>query len=553
MQNHNNHIALLPAILKKHGVEDIVISPGSRNAPLTQVFYEVFGKNCISIVDERSAGYFALGVSLKKQKPAILISTSGTATLNYAPAVAESFHQGVPLIVITADRPPEWLGMQDNQTIHQKYIYGLNCKGEFELPITVSSDDEEWHISRLINEAHNLALHSKPGPVHINVPMREPLYTKLAIPDEVKVIRQDVSFGLISDEVVLQWNNAKKILLLVGQLPPSAELNELVNKLLVDKRITVIAENISNLQGSEIISQLDMLRGIKSNEERDFLPDLVVVMGGQIVSKPLKGFLRKNKIAEHWYVSPDGAYIDTYQNLGRVIQSTPERFVFTLLARNKFDSKSEYRSHWLSKQRAMMEEADQHLMDIPYSDLKVFQLLSDQIEKDCIIFAGNSSVIRYLQFFKLDVSAIYANRGTSGIDGCLSTATGIAYSTSKTVYCILGDLSFVYDSNAFWNKNLPQNLKVIVINNQGGNIFGLIDGPSKQEGYEEFFLAEHPARIDKICEAFNVKYFSTQSVEEINRDFKQFAHFSGCALIEIMTPGEVNPGIFSNFVNHLSK
>ncbi len=553
MDIHNAHIALIPVILKKHGVEKIVISPGSRNAPLIQVFFKVFGDNCISIVDERSAAYFALGIAIKSQKPVVLLSTSGTATLNYSPAVAEAFHQGVPLIAITADRPPEWIDMQDNQTIRQQNIYAQNCKAGYELPVVVTSKDDEQYITRIINQAYNTCIEGKPGPVHINVPLREPLYNDIPIIDNVRFIKANHKQRLnIDTEIIQKWDSYKKVLIVIGQMPPLKGFSEVVNKLLEDDRVIVFAEPLSNIKGEKVISQLDIIRGIKESEIKAFQPELVVFMGGQIVSKPLKQFLR-NSNSEQWFVSPSGEFVDTFQNLTIVIKASPIDFFKGVLEMNKFIGLSDYQSNWLARNKSRHLLIEASTSNVEYSDLSVFKTLSKLIDEDVILFAGNSSVIRYLQTFSLKQEEIYGNRGTSGIDGCLSTASGVASATNKPVYAILGDISFMYDSNALWNRGLPDNLKIIVINNQGGNIFGMIDGPSLQVGYKEFLVANHSVNLKKISEAFGVEYYLASSEVEIKKDFKQFSCFRGCAIMEIITPGEINPGIFRNFVENISK
>lgn len=553
MQEQNAHIAHIPVILKKQGVEKIIISPGSRNGPLIQVFSDVFKENCISIVDERSAGYFALGIAVKTRKTVVLLSTSGTATLNYAPAVAEAFHQGVPLLVLTADRPPEWIDMQDNQTIRQQGIYGTNCKAEYELPVRIETYTEKSYFQRIINQAFNLTQSNKQGPVHINIPLREPLYNKVSVPaGDISVIKEYNSGSCkLNPALIEQWNASKKILVVIGQLPPDRGLNKVVEKLAEDKRIAFLAEPIANINAKNVITQLDIVSSIKEHELKIFQPELVVYFGGQVVSKSLKIFLR-NCRAKQWFVSSSGEYVDTYEKLEVVVKAEPTDFLERILEHNRFNVTSDYQSNWLERSLEIAEIIENESNDVAFSDLSVLKEVTSLLDKDSILFAGNSSVIRYLQLFPIDAKEVYANRGTSGIDGCLSTASGIASVSKKNVLAILGDMSFVYDSNALWNRDLPKNLKIVVINNQGGNIFGIIEGPSDHSAYNDYFLAYHPVKIEKLAGAFGVGYYKAESIVELKHVFKQFITHSGSAILEIITAGEVNPGIFRNFIKKIS-
>ncbi|MBN1116424.1 MAG: 2-succinyl-5-enolpyruvyl-6-hydroxy-3-cyclohexene-1-carboxylic-acid synthase [Bacteroidales bacterium] len=547
------HLSLLPLIFKAKGVEDIVISPGSRNAPLIQLFYRHFRNNCHSIVDERSAAYFALGIALRKNKPVVVISTSGTAALNFAPAVAEAFHQGVSLIVLTADRPPEWIDQQDNQTIRQNGIYTANLKREFQLPVEIKDENDKIFVERIVNEAANLSQSDKPGPVHINVPLREPLYEEIPDFDDFRLfeIAGSISFSL-SPELLSRYSASDKILIVAGQHIPEKLLAKSLSKLAKSDSIVCIAESVSNLSELDNAVNADIIMASEDLTE-EYIPDLVIYFGGQLVSKRVKNYLRKLTKTEFWYVSPSGNAVDTFQHLNQVIKTKPHLFFESLSAVYHSENNSEFKKLWLDSHNKARAKYSKNISEINYSDMLVFSEMSKCFNAEDIIFAGNSSVIRYLQLNKMQFKKFYSNRGTSGIDGCLSTAAGIAMSTSKTVYAVLGDLSFVYDSNALWNKQLPHNLKVIVVNNNGGGIFGLIDGPSQQDAYQEYFVAHHPVKINKICEAFGVNHLYAKSVEELNTEMLKLKKSSVVTLLEVDTSGLMNAEIFRNFMNNLKQ
>ncbi len=511
--NRKSHIALMAALLKAKGVKHVVIAPGSRNAPLIQSFYKEFGENCLSIVDERSAGYFALGIALKTQTPVVVITTSGTAVLNLAPAIAEAFYQGVPLIAITADRPAEWLGQQDNQMIRQQNVFVNNCKASFEMPVECTCEDDLWLSNRIVNEAFNKAGTGKFGPVHINVPLREPLYEELPLFTEHTIIETVIPTVFeIDTELLSSWNKAKRILIVCGQQAYDSNLNTILNQFASDSRVVVLSESTGNISGDTILQNPDLLFQYAQKELTNLQPDLLVYYGGQVVSKRIKNYLRTVS-GEVWYISPNGQQVDTFKNLTKVIQADLTGLFASLYKNVEIVTSSDYSHQWQQLYTKTLEAVELQTETVEFSDLWVTKQIANKLQTRDILFAGNSSMIRYLQFFTNKAVQVFANRGTSGIDGCVSTAVGIAKVSDQKVIAVVGDLSFVYDSNGLWNKNLPVDLKIIVVNNKGGGIFSMIPGPSQQVGFEEFFQAHHSVSIEKITEAFGVDYYFCSDAE----------------------------------------
>ena len=553
MAKSKQHISLIPQMLAQKGISNIVISPGSRNAPLIKVLYNHFKNKCISLVDERSAAYFALGIALRTKKPAVIVSTSGTAALNFAPAIAEAFHQSIPLIALTADRPQEWIDMQDNQTIRQKNIYAENCKASYNLPIESNTTDDIWYTNRILNEAHNYAISEKPGPVHINIPLREPLYDSIPDTEFFQEISCSETSGFTPQENhIKNWNLAQRILIIGGQHVPDKRLNDAINTIAEqDQRVVVFAEPISNLQGDSIISRPDLLLTEYRKKPETFRPDLIISFGGQIVSKRLRTFIRNLARTKHWHISANGKHTDTFQQLNTVIKALPADFFEAIGKYAQTTNTSEYASQLKDMYQASITNLTALTANLPYSDLSVFKNLALSFKKENILFAGNSSVVRYIQFFQTVCHAIYANRGTSGIDGCLSTAAGIAHSTNKKVIAVIGDLSFVYDSNGLWNRELPPNLKIIVINNKGGGIFSLIPGPAEQEAFEELIEAYHPVDISKLASAFGIEHYLVEDINQLDATYKAFCQTSVCSILEIKTPKEANAKVFNNFIKHI--
>jgi 2-succinyl-5-enolpyruvyl-6-hydroxy-3-cyclohexene-1-carboxylate synthase len=539
MPHPKQHISDLAEICRLKGIRQVVISPGSRSAPLIHSFYRVFGDDCISIVDERSAGYFALGIAEYTRTPVVLICTSGTAVLNYGPALAEAYYQGVPILAVTADRPRELIDQQDNQTLHQPGIYRNFVRGSFDLPQVITSEDDLWYAHRLINEAVDMTLAPCEGPVQINVPLAEPLYDELPPPSSpVRIISQatpEIELRL-SGELLQEWKQAKKIMIVHGQDHPGSAVIPFLQFLSQDSRVIVMAENIANIPGENIIrnSNLILSRNRKSSPE---YPDLILHSGGQVVSKALTGYLRRAVQVKCWRIGNDQTIIDTFKLATRRIPY-PAYAVYKALTGEKTDPVgSAYRDSWLKMAQSTSKEALQGIRNIPFSDLKVFSHVCTSLPPEIILVPGNSSIIRYVQLFDDGLQRqCFGNRGVSGIDGSLSSAAGIAFVSHKITLSILGDLGFIYDSNGLWNRELPPNLRILVINNNGGGIFHILKGPSEQPAFKKFIEANHTVDLQKLSTAYGLGYFYADDENSLAAQWDAFLTDSGrAAVFEVKT------------------
>jgi len=554
------HITELAEIAYQKGVHHAIISPGSRNAPLINAFLRQGKIKCYSIVDERSAAFYALGMAQQTGKPVAVISTSGTAVLNYAPALAEAFYQQLPLIAITADRPVEWIDQQDNQTIRQNSIYTNYIKKSFQLPQETKSETDIWHSQRIVSEALNMALQGPSGPVHLNIPLEEPLYdsSQYKSNGSPKLISVSHSEQILPEEEMKllsrQWNESNRKMIICGQQKKHETLNKLINALAEDPSVVVIAENLSNQYNEAFIDKPDqVLAGMKDPEA--LVPDLIITFGGPVVSKRLKLFLRSHKPSAHWRIDPETHHYDTYQSLTKIIAVKPVKFFEQLTQRIVNQGDDNYLQVWTELKEHTGKLHQAFLQKAAFSDLKAFEILLKKISDAGYLHLGNSSPVRYTQFFaSKPMVNYYANRGTSGIDGCLSTAAGAAMISNKMLHTvILGDLSFVYDSNALWNKNLPDNLRIVVINNQGGSIFRMINGPSETEGFSEFFETQHPVSIRKLTEAFGLQYFVAEDEKSLNAGLDELFRQQKAALLEVHTPCETSAVLYKNYLNFLKE
>ena len=551
MISDKKHVQQLAALLLKRGITDIVISPGSRNAPMINTFTGIPGFCCRNIVDERSAAYFAIGMALAKQKPVVLVCSSGTAALNYTPAVAEAFYQNIPLIVLTADRPDYWIDQAESQCIRQENIYQNFTKKEISLPIG-ESEKECWYAARQINECLNLAVAGRPAPVHINIPLEEPLHklVQMDLP-EVKEIELTETKNILEENELARLegtiNQSQKILILAGQQNSNPDMESILVMLVARTGAVVLHEHLSNLSDPQFCASIDLvMAGIRDQNIESYKPDLLISFGGQFVSKALKQFLRKNKPAQHWHLGPSGEHFDTYQSLSKVVKMEAVDFFETLSGAFQRNDKS-YLQLWKGIEAKVNQVRDEFVESIDFSDLKAFRLIGQKIPVNTVIHLGNSSPVRYALIHNRVENAMYfSNRGTGGIDGCLSTAVGFSSESDKINTIILGDLSFFYDSNALWNKYIGSDLRIIVINNGGGNIFGMIKGPSDSPAFAEHFLAENTLKAEVLAKAFGLDYFKAQNEAELLNALDEFysPEQKKVALLEVFTDAETNVRLF---------
>src|SRR5690625_3110231 len=557
-------------LCKSKNISDVVISPGSRNAPLTISFTNQDFFNTYSIVDERSAGFFALGMAQQTQKPVVLCCTSGSALVNYYPAIVEAFYSDIPLIVISADRPVERLEIGDGQTIRQKNVfqnhilYSANLYSEIvleETPTDKKLIQKKWeaqkHNEREINLALNTAI-EKTGPVHINVPFYEPLYhtTKSlkVSPLQIEPIREKKSISEQSLKPYADiWNNSKKKLVMVGVNKPSSIEKEYLEYLAKDPSVLVFTETTSNLHEDDFILRIDNLIApieISENPDRLFKelqPDILLTLGGMVVSKKVKAFLRNYQPTHHWHIDSKKA-LNTYFCLNKHFDVEHNNF-FSVFKNFTHHVSGDYRKKWLNFSNQRNERHDLYMENIPFSDLKVFSNIFKMMKDPQVLHVSNSSVVRYANLFKLsDTLEVYCNRGTSGIDGSVSTAVGAAVKSEKPTTLITGDLAFFYDSTGLWHNYIPRDFKIILITNGGGGIIRILPGNKNEEYFHKYFETRHHLNAEPISRMFGFSYQRADSEEELLPALKRFFEKSDQPqILEIFTPTEVNDEILLNY------
>ena len=570
-------------LCKTHGVKHIVISPGSRNAPLTIGFTSDTFFSCYSIVDERCAAFFALGIAQQLQEPVAVVCTSGSALLNYYPALSEAYYSNIPLVVLSADRPKYLVDIGDGQTIKQKNVYGehvlysANLKLDLkengrsvqdELPIIKSIENKLERFLGLqkdIQTFNESEIHDalttaklKSGPVHLNIPFEEPLYEiedSLSInpkPFKLKDLEEKIDEFEIKSLVDI-WQNAKRKMILVGVLQPNSIEEQWLQEIADDDSILVFTETTSNIHHPDFLPGIDkIIAPLESESFEELQPEILLTFGGLVVSKKIKAFLRKNKPQEHWHVDLFRAN-DTFFSLSKHVRLSPNTFFKAFLSQVTHHTKSDYKNTWLKVREQRRKHHDRYLKQIPFSDFTVFDELLKSLPKKSQLQVGNSSAIRYTQLFQLrkDIS-VFCNRGTSGIDGSTSTAIGSATVSKQRVTFITGDLSFFYDSNALWNNYIPNSFRIIVINNEGGGIFRILPGHKNTENFDTFFETKHQLKANQLCDMFGFEYKAATNTETLKDGLKEFYKASDKPkLLEVFTPSRENDEILLEYFNFI--
>ncbi len=568
---------------KAKGIKNIVISPGSRNAPLIIGFTEDDFFKCFSIVDERSAAFFALGIAQQLRQPVAIVCTSGSALLNYYPAIAEAFYSDIPLVVLSADRPTYKIDVGDGQTIRQdnvfhrhigysanlkqdvvhatdsieKYAPHLISEGNIELTKKKVQAYNDTELNKALNTALNTGL-----PVHVNIPFEEPLYNTL----NETILSSDIRNEDIETIDALKeiekfaeiWNASTRKMVLVGVNDPNSVAQEFLDVLGNDPSVIVLTETTSNIHHPNFFNSIDSIVAPieKSNTKEELFsklqPEVLLTFGGLIVSKKIKAFLRQYRPKHHYHIDRVKAY-DTFFSLSHHLKIDVTLF-FEIFSKGIKNIKSDYFSYWHTiKQQYELKRAA-YIAQIPFSDMLAFYIIHKNIPINNQLQLANSSTIRYTQLFDLNPSLhVFCNRGTSGIDGSTSTAIGAAFYVENPTLLITGDLSFLYDSNGLWNNYIRPDFRIIVINNQGGGIFRILPGQEETTNFETYFETVQNGDLSHLCALYNLDYQEVNdadSLEFILQDF--FSNSPSARLLEIKTPRILNNKILLGYFDFIS-
>ena len=560
----------LVALCAEHGISHAVISPGSRSAALTLAFARHKKISTTVVMDERAAGFIAMGIAQQLNMPVALVCTSGSAAYNFAPAVVEAYFQQIPLLVLTADRPREWIHQQDGQTIFQSDLYGKNCKRAFDLPSNYHGKDVVWYINRMVNEAIAIAMRAPAGPVHINVPIEEPFYPadgeefkastklrKISVPKVSGSLEENEWQGLRKE-----WNESRRILLAAGQMRYNATLSAVLGRIAERARVSVMSDSTGNLQGGPgFITKQDLILGKKG---QDLSPDLLVTFGKSFISKNFKEFIRNTPSVKHWHIGEEDYLIDTFQSLTRQIAVSPICFFSELLeyvddqdvvAEEVMFERIQYRTSWQIVERKSEVLLREYMDKVEMlNELTLFSCVLDNLPAGCQLHVANSMAIRYVNLLggRQDIE-IFANRGTSGIDGCVSTAVGAALVSKKLTYLLVGDVAFLYDRNGLLISPFPDNLRIVVFNNQGGTIFRMIDGPARQPELERYFETRHSYTAERTAADSGLLYLRIDHRNDVERSMKLIRESQTAVVVEFLTDPEVNASVFQGLKRYMNE
>ncbi|MDD6140726.1 MAG: 2-succinyl-5-enolpyruvyl-6-hydroxy-3-cyclohexene-1-carboxylic-acid synthase [Bacteroidales bacterium] len=534
-----------------HGVNHAVVSPGSRNAPLIIALSRSRIKTHV-VVDERSAAYVALGMAQQLKAPVALVCTSGTALLNYAPAVAEAYYQKLPLIVVSADRPQEWIDQDDSQTIRQFQALSQFVKRSYDIPARCDDETAVWYAERIANDAMMEATSLRRAPVHINVQLAEPLNGLTTDNYRLRRIHHFPSIDGIGREDTLKLAEqlmGKRVMIIAGFMQINEHLRQALNAIAAKDLAVVLTETISNMGDDFTINAIDRTLLAIDEDDKRYRPDVVITIGGAIVSRKIKAYLRKVK-AEHWYVGMGDVTVDCFQNLTRRIDANPDTFI-PLLFQHAHTVKS-FCTLWQDAHAAGLRRHERFLEKIGWSDIKAYEIIFEYFYRnpdDLIMQLSNGTTIRYAQLFGNRVIVPnFCNRGVSGIDGCTSTAIGAAIVNGPTVL-ITGDMSFFYDISALSALTPKVPLKIIVVDNGGGGIFRFVGSTSSLPELEKYFVVKRNLDVEKVAASFGIKTFSADNEDCLYEQISNLMAEQGPALLVVKTDGKRSAEILKNYFN----
>ena len=568
MKTSLDHMYEVARICASLGLEEVVISPGSRSAPLSLAFARSEGIRTHAVPHEGSAAFQAMGMALATGKVVGLVCTSGTAGLHYSAAVAEARIQHVPLLVMTADRPPEWINQEDGQTISQSYMYGRLVKESYVCPDLVATtkeiaSDQAWHLRRIFSEALICSQAPPAGPVHINIPLRPPLYrgathSKGRAPSykSLPYLRQltPESWALTKS----LFEASPKVLLLGGQGALDQNVVRKVISFSDHHQVPVLGDIMSNLHGySELLRHMDLYL----DEEVEALrPDLLVSFGGTLLSRAVKSFFRQYPPSIHLRIAlQDESPADTLQCLSYHVPVEPTYFfaeATELLPVHHSSVRLAYRSEWQKQEQGAVARLESGLEQASFGQFRSVKEVLSALPYQSVLHLGNSMPIRYAQYVGLSAKQsaveVYANRGTCGIDGCLSTALGVCQSVDYVIHTLLiGDISFLHDQGALIGGSLPSGLRIVLFNDHGGGIFRLLPSDQEKECVTHFVMPHHH-KVEALASAYDLSYQKARSFEELSRILPSFFQSASTAqLLEIETEAQVDQRVFKEIVSSL--
>jgi 2-succinyl-5-enolpyruvyl-6-hydroxy-3-cyclohexene-1-carboxylate synthase len=473
--------------------------------------------------------------------------------------VAEAYYQGIPLIVVSADRPQQWIDQDDSQTIRQFEALSNFVKKSFDIPDFPATDKEMlWYANRCINEAIITASTGKPGPVHINMQFNAPLTRSGEPIAEQRIMNIKTGRSRIEpDELrsLAEMASNSKILICAGFMPPEHKLSRAIQSMLAFPNVYLLSETLANIKISGYRSGIDRIISYADSDTlKELSPDIVITLGGALVSRKVKEWLRKSPNTRQWALDKSSFMSDCFQKLSLKIEADAAIFLSGLSYwMGKLSIKSDWQKKWLALSEKSLISQREFVHKAPWCDLKVFDYIFSKLPSRVNVQCSNGTPIRYAELFacESDIHALYCNRGTSGIEGCTATAIGASEAYKRATLFITGDMSFMHDLGALAMHEIPSRLKIIVINNGGGDIFRFISTTASLESREELFCCPQQSalKIKSVSEIFGFKYFCAESESELIPSFSRFINSTERCILEIRTIDSRNAEILNEYMN----
>lgn len=556
MGNDSSEICnLVVDLLAQHGVSEAVVSPGSRNAPILVALartHHAIRTTCV--IDERCAAFVALGMASTSGCPVALVCTSGSAMLNYAPAIAEAYYRCVPLIVISADRSEEMIDQDDSQTIRQRGALDNIVKRSYDIGYLITAE-KQWYANRVVNDAIIMATSGRRGPVHINVQIDNPVYSVYEERSQRMISLLAPQRSLSSEaltDIAGRLAKSKKVLIVAGFMEPSPELNKALRRMANMPNVVVMCETIANLHSQDFISSIDSVLSIMSAEERSALsPDVVLTLGGALVSRMIKQYLRAAEVKEHWHVGVTSTTVDCLKHLTMRIDMEPSDFFVELVSAMSADGEvmSDYARRWRILADKAFSLHQSYVMRSPWSDMKAFHVVLPKIPRGWNVQFSNGTPIRYAQLFAREYHRCDCNRGVSGIDGCTSTAIGASLAApERTTLLVTGDMSASYDLGALSMRCVTNRMKIVVIRNGGGGIFRFVESTRVLSEVEELFCVEPKLPLKELACGYGWNFYTAESEVSLRAVLPDFMADTECpSILEINTPSEVSAEVLRGY------
>lgn len=529
-------VGILISLLKEYNIKNAVLSSGTCSIPILHsleidTFFE-----CYSDIDERSAVYFAMGISQAKKEPVAVVCTSGTAACNYLPGVCEAYKANAPLVIITCDKDPNTLNHMTIQKVNQHEIFGNNCKYSVTLPV-IKDRLDEWAVKTYICQALLELDHHGRGPVHINIYTDgdKKTFNTPKLPKINPIKRINYSYLLDNKlDYINQLVKYKRILVVCGeQSYCDEELTRALETFSNMYNIVIVGEPVSNLNLEKRLNIYPLFEQITYDIfERSIKPDLVISMGGNFASYEIKTLIKSagNSI-EHWWIDPAGQVVDTWKNIKNVFEMSEKNFFKLLNDHSNTVNDNEYYNLLQNKLNEIV------IPNVRYSSLDFMGQLSKKMSKVHLLHLGILNSTRLAFLYDVPKSTrTYSNLGALGIDGSLSSFLGQASKINDWIcLCVLGDLSFIYDINSLYKTPINNNVKIVLLNNGGGSEFHLNTGIELIPELDDYISAGHSSLVGKWAKENGLSFYKIISKEDYSNVLDDFINSESASILEVCT------------------